>query len=355
MQHHSKLTNALLTPIAVLYGAVTALRNLLYDIGVMNSYTPTAPCIVVGNLTTGGTGKSPMIEYLVNLFITNNKTVTAISRGYGRTTKGYREVQLTDTATDVGDEPLQFKHLFGAQCTVIVDEKRTRALKLLRATETKHTVYLLDDALQHRAVKGSMNILLTAYYSVFIHDHLLPVGNLRESKNGYTRASIIVVTKCPITLTAIERNTIRKQLKLLPYQHLFFSGIEYGALVRVNNTAQMLELNTQQHVISFSGIANDAPFVAHLQEHSNVLQHISFPDHHTFTTTDIDTITALVNAHNTLKPIVITTHKDAMRLLQLHASFIIDVEVYYLPTKMYFSPNEQQQFNQLLLQHAYTN
>lgn len=352
MKNNSKIANVLLSPIALLYEAVTTVRNKLYDWEIIKIYVPKPPCIVVGNLNTGGTGKSPMVEYLIELLITNNKTVTTISRGYGRATKGFRAVELTDTAINVGDEPLQFKHQFKEQCTVVVDEKRAHALQQLQPNETKTTVYVLDDALQHRSVKGSTTILLTAYNDLFAYDSMLPVGNLRENKSGYTRADIIVVTKCPATITAINKNIIRKQLQLLPHQNMFFSSIHYANLIAVNNVNNTLELTKTTAIISFAGIANDAPFINYLQHNANLLQHISFADHHNFTTTDIDKITHVVENNSIQKPIVITTHKDAMRLLQLHTDFITKIQLYYLPTKMYFSPNEQQQFNKLILQQC---
>ncbi len=352
MNYHSKIINVLLSPIALLYGAITTVRNKLYDWGIIKSYSPTPPCIVVGNLNTGGTGKSPMVEYLIELLLTHHKQVTAISRGYGRVTKGFREVQLTDTATNVGDEPLQFKHLFNKQCTVIVDEKRAHALQQLQSTETKATVYVLDDALQHRSVKGSTNILLTAYNDLFVNDAMLPVGNLRENKNGYERANIIVVTKCPANITAIDKNIISKRIQLLPHQSIFFSSILYANLVSVTDANNTIELTKTTAIISFSGIANDTPFVNYLQEKANLLQHISFADHHNFTTIDIDKIITIIAQNNIHNPVIITTHKDGMRLLQLQADFITKIQLYYLPTKMYFSPNEQQQFNKLILQQC---
>jgi tetraacyldisaccharide 4'-kinase len=355
LQHHSTFVNLALSPFALAYGAITSLRNKLYDCQVLKSYTPTPPCIVVGNLNVGGTGKSPMIEYLIQLCIDNRKTVTTISRGYGRTTKGYKEVQLNDTAQTVGDEPLQFKQQFGKLCTVIVDEKRVHALQLLKKKETNSTVYLLDDALQHRAVKGSMNILLTNYNHLYVDDAMLPKGNLRENKQGSVRAQLIIVTKCPAHLTAIDKNTIAKRLNILAHQRLFFSSIQYHNLIRVGDNSTTLALAKSTNVISFTGIANDAPFINYLNEQANVVQHFSFPDHYAFTPTDIAAITTAVNAQLPLKTIVVTTHKDAMRLLQNYILFINEIEVYYLPTKMYFSPNEQQQFNQLLLQHVSTN
>ncbi|MBC7412513.1 MAG: tetraacyldisaccharide 4'-kinase [Bacteroidia bacterium] len=355
MQHHSTFINLALSPFALLYGVITSLRNKLYDWQVLNSYAPTPPCIVVGNLSVGGTGKSPMIEYLIQFCIDNHKTVTTISRGYGRSNRGYKEVQLNDTAQNVGDEPLQFKQQFGNLCTVIVDEKRVHALHLLQPKETKNTVYLLDDALQHRAVKGSMNILLTNYSHLYIDDAMLPKGNLRENKNSSKRAQIIIVTKCPAHLTITDENIIKKRLNVLAHQQLFFSTIQYHSLIRIGKTATTLILTKSTNVISFAGIANDALFVTYLNQQANVVQHFSFPDHYAYTPADIDAITNAVNEQIPLKTIVVTTHKDAMRLLQNYISFINEIEVYYLPTKMYFSPNEQQKFNQILLQHVSTN
>jgi tetraacyldisaccharide 4'-kinase len=354
MQHHPKTLNLLLRPFALMYGCVVALRNKLYDIGTLKQYQPTQPTLVVGNLSVGGTGKSPMVEYLIELLINNNKQVTTISRGYGRISKGFKQVELNSLASQVGDEPLQFKQKFKQACTVIVDEKRTNALQLLAPASAINTVYVLDDAYQHRAVKGSLNILLTTYTNLYCDDYMLPAGNLREFTNGSNRANVIIVTKCPATIDIDTKNTIKHRLNIAPHQNLFFSTIHYDACINiVNNT--LVNLTKTSPVISFAGIANDAPFVNYLQQTCTLLKHVSYKDHHSFSTNDIETLQELIDKHTHLNPVIVTTHKDAMRLLNMYTHFITKNDLVYLPTKMYFSTIEQQQFNNLIITHVNNN
>lgn len=309
-----KYIRFLLFPFSLLYGLILHLRNKCYDYGILKSYSFSIPVIVVGNLATGGTGKSPMIEFLLNHFKTKHR-LGVVSRGYKRQSKGYREVFEDSTVGEVGDEPLQIKRKF-PDVVVAVSEKRTTGIEKIK---NRVEVVLLDDAFQHREVKASQYILLTTYYDRYSKDFVLPTGNLREFRNGAKRADIIVVTKCPPDLSRRESEHIKKELNLRNPQKCYFSTIVYASEI-VNHTAKKSLTELKQQIFTLvTGIANPDSLVAHLKNLGLTFKHSDFPDHHYFSDDELEKIQQ--------EPLIVTTEKDYMRM----APRLKNPNVYFLP------------------------
>jgi tetraacyldisaccharide 4'-kinase len=292
----------LLYPFSVLYDGITSLRNYAFDRGVLGQKEYDIPIIAVGNLSTGGTGKTPMIEFLIRHF--TGKKIGVLSRGYGRTTSGYIEVSENDSPEKTGDEPLQIKRKFKDLIVSAVCEKRVDGIeKLLK--EHQLEVILLDDAFQHRYVKASHYVLLTSYNMLYVDDHVLPAGNLRESRRGARRAQTIIVTKCPAAISNIQMNEVKMKLKLLPGQQVCFSYISYERVLQGMDHKILLDDLKSKEITVVTGIAKPEPFLKHLKEFIKI-EHLQYSDHHNFTLQEVETIRN--------KKIVITTEKDFMRL-----------------------------------------
>ncbi len=316
------LLRKILLPFVPFYYLITWLRNKLYDLGIKRSTTYTFPIIAIGNLSVGGTGKSPMIEYLVTL-LKDKVSLATLSRGYKRETKGFKLVATSSTAKQVGDEPLQFKRKF-ADVVVAVDADRRSGISNLRSLTPQPEVILLDDAYQHRKVKAGFYILLTAYYDLYCNDIVLPTGNLREPKKGADRADIIIVTKCPSSLSFGERKRITDKLAIKPNQDLFFTTIDYGNnIVNVSETKPISSLQNI-HFTLVTGIANPTPLLDYYTSLGLIFDHISFPDHHNFTDAELDKLNNL--------EFIVTTEKDYMRL----ASDISEEKLWYQPIEVKF-------------------
>lgn len=316
-----------LLPFSWLYQMVTGLRNKMYDTGMLESRNYSVPVICVGNLSVGGTGKSPMVEFLIAL-LSNRFSVATLSRGYKRTTKGFLLVQGIEKAHEVGDEPLQFKKKF-PDIVVAVDEVRTRGIENLLNLSSPPDVIVLDDAFQHRKVKAGLNILLTAYDNLYFEDDVLPAGNLRESQSGRNRAHIVVVTKCPLNLTPKAKDQIARSLELTSKQSLFFTGIGYSQQVYNETGASDLSRFDGKAVTLVTGIANPQPLVNYLKSKNLIFEHLDFPDHHRFTNKELDNIRS--------KELILTTEKDYMRLL----GEIPPSKLYYLPISTLFLDKEE--------------
>jgi len=308
-----------LFPFAVIYGIIIRVRNFLYDVNFLKSKSYDIPVICVGNLSVGGTGKTPMIEYLLNLLSPNYKVVT-LSRGYGRKTKGFILLSGKENATEVGDEPLQFKTKF-QDVLVAVDEDRQHGIELLK-NNLKAKIILLDDAFQHRKVRAGLNIVLTKYDNLYINDFMLPTGDLREPIIGVERAQLIVVTKCPKDLSLKERGRIRDKLRLRNYQKLFFSYIDYSEMTYAGNSAEPISNLEEKKITLVTGIANPESLLAYLEDLKLNYDHLKFPDHHNFSNVELEQISKA--------PLVLTTEKDYMRLKDK----IKHDNLYYLPIKM---------------------
>ena len=326
----------LLYPFSLLYGGIMSLRNKLYDHKIFHSRAFDIPVIAVGNLSTGGTGKSPMIEYLIEL-LKGEYRVATLSRGYKRKTTGFHLLDGTETAEEVGDEPLQFKTKF-PNVAVAVDEDRVHGIQEL-LEKLKPEVLLLDDAFQHRKVKAGLSILLTPYNNLYCDDLVLPAGNLRESNTGAARAEVVVVTKCPEILQDKEMDTIRKKLRLEDHQHLFFSRIEYADKISGANETIFLKDLQKRHFTLVTGIANPGPLVSFLQRQELTFDHQAFPDHHNFTASELNKLKK--------KKLIVTTEKDYMRL----KNDILEGQLFYLSIKSGFVENSSL-FKELILDFA---
>ncbi len=322
-----KLLRKVLFPFSLIYAAITSMRNLLFDIGILKSKTYELPIICVGNLSTGGTGKSPMIEYLVSYLKSKHK-LAVLSRGYKRKTQGYIEVSVDSTVNEVGDEPLQFKKKY-PELTVAVCEERNAGIEILKKSSD---IILLDDAFQHRKVHASLNILLTSYGDLYADDFLLPTGNLRETRTGAKRAQIIIVTKCPENLKEVEIAEIKEKLKPAAWQELYFTKIGYSREIKAEKIARPLDYLMGKEFLLLTGIANPAPLVSFLVEQGLVFKQRIFPDHHNFSDSELSDL----KRHK----IILTTEKDFMRL-QSEPGF---QELYYLPIETLFLNEEEDSF-----------
>ena len=295
----------ILFPFSILYGIVTAIRNFLFDIDFFKSYSFDVPTIVVGNLSVGGTGKSPQIEYLIRLLSPQCKVAT-LSRGYKRKTAGFVLADDSATASSIGDEPYQFYSKFKT-IQVAVDANRKNGIETLLAQKSKPEILLLDDAYQHRKVKAGLYILLTTYNELYCDDYMLPTGNLRESRSGAKRAKIVIVTKCPQDLAIVEQVKIRAKLNLNENQELYFSYIDYDNSVFSEHAAISRKLIMGEPKVLIAGIAKPDSFFNFLKQKGDLC--LPFPDHHDFTDTDIEAIK--VKAGNKR---IISTEKDYVRL-----------------------------------------
>lgn len=314
----------ILIPFSLLYSLIIRLRNYFYDINLFNSISYSFPVIGVGNLSVGGTGKTPMIEYLLRLLMPEYRVAT-LSRGYGRKTRGFHLLQGTEIASMVGDEPLQFKVNF-PNARVAVDEDRQRGISLLHS-ESSPEVILLDDSFQHRKVKAGLNILLTSYGNLYVNDFVLPTGNLREPASGASRANIVVVTKCPENLKAREQEKIKGSLGVKNNQELFFSYIGYHSKICSEKEEVPIKDIEGEKVCLVTGIANPTPLANFLTRQNINFEHLEFPDHHNFYPKDLERIAKA--------PLIITTEKDYMRLKDLFSHQAL----FYLPMKMKFLNN----------------
>jgi tetraacyldisaccharide 4'-kinase len=281
--------------LAIIYGTITWLRNKFFDWGIFKQKEYNIPIISIGNLSMGGTGKTPHIEYLIALYSKTYK-IAVISRGYGRKTKGYRIVNTESIAAEVGDEPLQIKQKF-ENVLVVVCEKRVIAIDKVIAEYPEINLILLDDAFQHRHVKPKISILLTEYSRPFWNDAVVPAGRLREFAFGWRRADTIIVTKCP------ENNQLRIPKAILS-KPLYFSRIQFQA-------PRLVSGNISKQIVLVTGIANPEPMLNYLKAQNYILvKHFNYPDHYNFEETDIQKISQLLTEDNLL----LTTEKDYMRL-----------------------------------------
>ncbi|CAL2104450.1 Tetraacyldisaccharide 4'-kinase [Tenacibaculum sp. 190130A14a] len=307
-----KLLRILLYPFAVLYDIVTSIRNYFFDTGVLKSTKFNIPVIAVGNLSVGGTGKSPQIEYLIRLLKGTYK-VAVLSRGYKRKTKGFQLINDSHTTEDVGDEPMQFYRKFKEEVYVAVDSDRTNGIEQLLTLENPPELVLLDDAYQHRKVTASSYILLTKFDDLFINDFILPTGNLRESRRGVKRAKAIVVTKCPEKLSILEQDELVRRINPSPNQEVFFSRIVYNEDLGGIENLQLKDL-TRSKVVLVTGIANPSSLLQYLNERKINFHHIKFPDHHHFSEADVSKIQQQYEALEGKNKFIVTTEKDYVRL-----------------------------------------
>lgn len=333
--------SCLLRPLAYLYGLGVSLRNYLFDQGCIAQASYPIPILCVGNVTVGGTGKTPHVEYILSL-LTPHYRVAVLSRGYRRGTRGLVIADALSTAESIGDEPMQI-HLRFPEVLIAVDGDRRRAMRYLMSLPEgeRPEVVVMDDGFQHRYVRPSYSILLTDCQRPMWEDYLLPAGTLRESASARYRADMVIVTKCPTTLSPIERRLIRRSLALYPHQHLFFSSIRYlplrplAALQDDPSPEQANALPHQACVYVLAGIANPRPLVAYLGQHYRVVGEGIYPDHHPFSETDLGAIdrqvSALADRHGAVY--CVCTEKDAVRLWAMRQAMAPTLleRLYYLP------------------------
>ncbi|WP_254163424.1 tetraacyldisaccharide 4'-kinase [Chryseosolibacter histidini] len=336
-----KILSILLFPFAVIYDAITSIRNRLYDMGYKPSASFEVPLISVGNLAVGGTGKTPMIEHLIRLLKPNYKVAT-LSRGYGRTTKGVRVANAADNASTLGDEPYQFFKKFGNEVVVTVGEERALAVPYVVDQQPDTAVVLLDDAYQHRQVKPAFQILLTDHRRPFYNDLLLPSGRLRESSFGARRADVIVVTKCPPELSSEAMMAIEKKIRKYSDKPVFFTSIRYGNVIPLEGSAKA----AADKVVLVSGIAHAEPLAAFVGRNYTMVKHLEFADHHVYTEKDLKMIVAEAQAHQAM---VITTEKDAVKMeTEQFREFLVQVPFFYLPIEIEFLKNGKD-FDEMVL------
>lgn len=344
----------LLFPISLLYSFVLRLRHKLYDWNILKSKSYNIPNICVGNLNLGGTGKTPHIEYLVRLLSEEYKTAV-LSRGYGRDTKGFLLANESHSHHDIGDEPLQYFNKFD-NIKVAVDENRCEGVERLLQDENPPQIILLDDAYQHRKIKPGLNILLTDYYDLYSNNHLLPVGNLRDVKKAAQRAEIVVVTKSPNVITPYYRKDVENNLKLLPHQKIFYSYIEYQDFQPLSKTSHEINIKEAKTVLLVCGIANTYSLEDFIKRKYNTISKIKFDDHHNFTEKDIDMIIEKYNSLIGKNKIIITTEKDAARLVNSSLINKFDnIPVFTIPIKIKFHKEENTEFDDVILDYVKNN
>lgn len=316
-----KKLRLILWPFAVVYDGITRVRNFCFTKGVFQEREYDFPVIGVGNLSVGGTGKTPVIEYLIRL-LQDRYQIATLSRGYGRKTKGYLDVLPENSATEVGDEPLQFARKFN-QIQVAVCEKRSLGIERLREKNPVLEVILLDDVYQHRHVKPGFLVMLTAYSDLFYTDFVLPAGNLRESRSGAARADVVVVTKCPLELSKSEQDKIKDRIAQYTEAPVYFAGIAYGMPAGVDGQLSWDVLKTEP-ISVVTGIAKPKPFIDYLDRLALDYEHLEFGDHHTFSPAELKALDR--------KKIILTTEKDYVRL---HDK-LNNAQLYYLPIAVQF-------------------
>lgn len=339
------LIRILLSPFSLLYGTGVGLRNFFYRQGLLKSARFDIPVISVGNLSVGGAGKSPHIEYLVRM-LRPYLNVATLSRGYRRKTVGYRVAKWDSKVEEVGDEPLMFKRKF-PDVFVTVNEQRALGIPQIIQNEPATQAILLDDAFQHRAVEPGLNILLTEYAKPFTRDYLLPAGRLREWRSAYHRADIIVVTKCPEDITPEEKNRMTFEINPYPQQKIFFSSYEYKRPYYIFNRRYQLDLQEDMSVLAVCAIAGTDYFEDFLESRTNMVRVKSYEDHHQFDSLDLEEIHRQFLALPGEKKVVVTTEKDATRL-EPHREWLIEKQIPLLvvPIEVYFHFDGKEKFEE---------
>jgi tetraacyldisaccharide 4'-kinase len=330
-----KVVRFLLFPFAILYDVVTRVRNYFFDVGIFKQHQFKIPVIVVGNLSVGGTGKTPQIEYLIRL-LKDEYELAVLSRGYKRKTTNFLLVDKNHKAIDVGDEPLQYFKKFN-KITVAVDANRVNGIHQLQKNNNPEII-LLDDAYQHRKVKASFSILLTKYNDLFVDDYLLPTGNLRESRKGASRSDLILVTKCPENLSTDQQNIIIQKLEKYN-RPVFFTTIKYASQLKGFKEIILKDLK-HYTVLLITGIANPKPMLQYLNKNQVNFQHLQFNDHHDFSEKEIVNIKHQFDKIEAEQKIILTTEKDFMRLEnRLEQLSYLPIETSFINKKKIFDKN----------------
>lgn len=344
-----------LLPFSLIFELITRLRNKLFDWKILPGVSFQFPLISVGNLSAGGTGKTPHVEYLIGLLISGNALAT-LSRGYGRKTKGFRIANHNDNAGTIGDEPEQFHNKFPG-IVVCTDEKRKHGILSLLSVKPDLDVIIMDDAFQHRYVKPGLSILLTDYHRLYTKDYLLPFGTLRESRSGARRADLIVITKTPNVLSPFDRQSITASIKPRKHQKIYFSFVKYGKLRSVWNSEETIEAGTKFTVIILvAGIANPYPLEYELRNICSDLIVLRYGDHHKYTSGDFEQIKGNYNDIYTRNKLLVTTEKDAMRMLDPDVKeMAAQLPFFYVPIEIDFHNGDKQDFDKTILDYVKAN
>ncbi len=349
-------TRKILYPFSILYGWIVSLRNALFDAGILKSRSFEIPIISVGNITVGGTGKTPHIEYLINL-LQNHFRVAVLSRGYKRNSQGFVLAGENTPMQKIGDEPFQMKQKY-PHVAIAVDKNRCHGIAKLQKNDADLDVILLDDAYQHRYVKPGINILLVDYNRLICNDTMLPAGNLREPESGKSRANIILITKCPPDIKPFDYRVIRKNMKPFPYQKLLFTSLQYKGvktLFEAKPKIHPMKWLKGKEVILLTGIASTVALEQEIQRYSAVTP-LAFGDHHAFSHKDIERLRHLFEAARGKEKIIVTTEKDAARLVGL--DFIpenLKPHIYVVPIEVVFMLEQQKQFNKIITEYVSKN
>ena len=334
-----------LLPFALLYGLAVIIRNWLFNRNYLKSVPFNFPLICVGNIAVGGTGKSPMVEYLIDLLHPTYKIAT-VSRGYKRKTKGYVLANDKSTALDIGDESMQF-HLKYPEIAVAVGEERMDAIPQLLHDQPDLDAIILDDAFQHRHIKPGLNIVLTEYSNLYVHDFFFPTGDLRDQHASMKRAEIIVITKCPADLWEDNKQKLLRAIKPLPHQKVFFTTIQYGIPYHILNKEERAIKNTDE-VFLVCGIANPKPIKEYLHKYAYTYYQKNYSDHHIFSIDDLRDINEKYEEIDAKEKFILTTEKDAVRLAKF-TDELAQLPIYVLPIKHKFLFEEGEEFNQLVI------
>jgi tetraacyldisaccharide 4'-kinase len=345
----------LLLPFSFLYGAVIFFRNLFYDLGIFSVKEFQTGVIATGNLSVGGTGKTPMTEYLIRL-LKDKFPIATLSRGYRRHTSGFIIADKDSTSFQIGDEPLQFKRKF-PDTIISVDKNRKHGIEKLLSLHPELKAVLLDDAFQHRRVKPGLSILLSDYGKMFYDDFLLPAGTLREWRAGKKRADIIIATKCPDNLTPVEKRIIHKKIDPEAHQHVLFSHVKYGDPVPVFDTTSSTPFtgkNSWGQVVLLTGISNPLPLEDFLMKKADKIIPFHYPDHHEYSIVEVNKVAETFNSIKENNKVIITTEKDAMRLdKQGLVEVLRKLPVYYIPIEISFDEKEKEEFDKLVTDYIF--
>jgi tetraacyldisaccharide 4'-kinase len=339
----------LLFPFSLIYASITSIRNLAFDYGIFKSQSHNIPIICIGNLSIGGSGKTPHTQYIINL-LKHNYKVAILSRGYGRNSSNLHYVEVNSSPNQVGDEPLLIKQNH-PDCLVVVEKNRNKGVKQILKDFPEIEIILLDDGFQHRWIKAGFNILITACYSPYYQDYLMPVGNLRESKKGAERAQVIIISKTPEQSNATEKKGVISKLNLFAGQTAYFSHIEYSKWKCIN-TNNELQNDKIYSITLVTGIANAQPLVSHLQKVGHSIHHLEYADHHKYTKNDIANILSKYDKDSSAKKLILTTEKDAAKLREFESEFT-DKNLYYIPIEIAFEESER--FEKQLLNYVTKN
>lgn len=336
-----RFSDLLLYPFACIYGAATAFRNRMFDLGLKRSQVFEVPTLVVGNLAVGGTGKTPFVEFLLR-HLSSNYQLAVLSRGYGRKTRGFILADDRASAEDIGDEPAQIYLKFKEEVKVAVGEERILAIPMILAACGDIQAILLDDAYQHRYLEPDMRILLTTYSRPFFSDQLLPVGRLRESRINAVRADVVVVTKCPLPLSPeqMERYVSGLRNFMRGGVPIYFAGLTYGTAYALSAKAKGLPKN----LIVVTGIVDPNPLIEELSKNHTVLEVMSFPDHYRYSLKDLDSIRTVYNKYKNQRTAILTTEKDAVKMKNRKFQSVLDeLPIFVMPVEVLMDPQDKEQ------------